>query len=71
MRTRSFAPAAAEPEQPAPENVAREVLLCDRRLAARPGLAKLVEVRKNDLGEHRVDAECAQQPIEHGVGPTL
>ena len=56
-----------EPEEPAPDDVAREVLLRDAGLAAPPSLAELVQVRKHDLGEHRVEAERAEQPVEHGV----
>ena len=71
VRPHTGSPAAGEPEQPTADDVAREVLLGDGRLAAGPALAQLVEVRKNDVGEHGVEREGAEHAVERRVGARL
>ena len=51
MRPEAVTPAAAQAEQPPAEHVRGEVLLGDRRLAALPALAELVEVGEDDVRE--------------------
>ena len=57
-------PAAREGHEPAPDEVAREVLLRDRDLATLPALAELAEVRQEGLLEHDVDGERREETIE-------
>ena len=64
-------PAASQPEQPAPEDGRREVLLSHRDLATLPALAELVEIRENDLGQRRVEGRRADHGIEDGLGRRL
>ena len=66
-RRARVAPAASEPEQPATQQRAREVLLRDRDLAALPALAQLVEVGQDGIAQDRLDGEGGQQRVERGV----
>ena len=66
-RAGRLGPAAREPEQPAAQNVAREMLLRDARLAALPATTELVQVRKQDFAEHRLEPERREQAVEGRV----
>ncbi len=58
-------PAARERHQAAADHVAGEVLLNDRYLAALPAVAQLVQVGHDDLAEHGIDTERAEQAVEN------
>ena len=64
-------PPAGEPEQSAPDDVAGEVLLADRRLARLPPLAESVQVRQHDLAEQRFDGVDGEQAVELALCSTL
>ena len=72
-RARSLArvPATADPQQPAPDQVAGEVLLCDCRLARRPPLAELDEVGEDHGAEDSLDRERGEQGVERRLGAGL
>ena len=47
------------------------MLLRDRRLAALPALAEVVQVRQNRAAQHRLETERAEQRVERLVGARL
>ena len=70
-RAASLIPPAGQPEQSAPDDVAGEVLLADRRLARLPPLAESVQVRQHDLAEQRFDGVDGEQAVELALCSTL
>ena len=57
-------PPTREGHEPAPDEVAREVLLRDRDLTTLPAVAELAEVRQESLFEHDVHGEGREEAIE-------
>ena len=66
-RAEAVAPAARQSEQTSAEDARGEVLLGDRRLAARPALAEVVEIREDDVGQERVDGRDRERAVEDGL----
>src|SRR3712207_1045522 len=63
-------PPARQREEPAAKQLAREVLLGDAGITSRPARAKLGEVGKHDVGEHGLEREGGEQPVERLVRAT-
>ena len=62
---------SGEREQPAADEVAREVLLADVDLSALPAVADLFQGGQHHLVQHLLEAECGEALVEHGVGGGL
>ena len=70
-RAEPEAPAARQAEQPPAQHAGREVLLCDRGVAALPALSELAQVRQHDVAQQRVDGRHREQPVEDRLRPRL
>src|SRR4029079_10352514 len=70
-RTAALAPVAGQSEQPAAEDVGREVLLGDARPTVAPALAEVDEVVEHDPAEQGVERQHGQSPVEDAVGGGL
>ena len=70
-RTRSAAPEPGEREQPAADEVAREVLVADLDLAALPAVADLFQGGQHHLAQHQLQPERREALVEHRVGGGL
>ena len=57
-------PAASKAEQPAAQQIAREMLLRDARLSPLPATTEVGEVRKHHVAQHRLEPERREQTIE-------
>jgi hypothetical protein len=73
QRARALAavPPASKAEQAAAQDVAGEVLLPDRDLAALPALAELVQVGQHHLAEDGLDRQRREHAVEGSVRPGL
>ena len=64
VMSRPATPATAERHEPAADEVAREVLLRDRDLAALPSLADVLQQRQDHFAQERLEAQRRDQPID-------
>jgi hypothetical protein len=70
-QARTTPPSARHGHEPPANDVAGEVLLRDRDLAALPALAELVKVRDDHFTQGGVDAEASEEPVEHCLSARL
>ena len=71
QRTAALTPVAGQAEQPAAEDVGREVLLGNARQSGAPAFSQVSEVVEHDLPEQRIERKHAQRPVECAVGGGL
>jgi hypothetical protein len=70
-RPAATVPPAGEAEEAAAQDVAGEVLLPDRDLAALPALAELVQVGQHHPADDGLDRQRREHAVEGGVRPGL
>ena len=68
---RALVPPARERQQPGLDEPAREVLLRDGDLAARPALAEVVQVGEERVADRALEPVQAEQPVDQLVRPLL